>query len=188
MDCAVRGLLIFMSAASLYAQAPSAAQEPAGLETKWEIAPVLQQVAAHAEQLSPVLDKIHAQAWVEKGASDTYVAQLQSSKEQAVTLAAEAKALAGNPERLSGLLQVMFRLQGLDSMLASLGEGMRRYQGAAAAQGLASAVGKYGATREKLQRYIVNLAAEQEQDLKVMDQEAQRCRGILTQAPATRKR
>jgi len=190
MDCAVRGFLVFVSAAALYAQAPAAADQPAGLETKWEIAPVLQEIAAHAEELAPLLDKVNPQAWVEKGASDTYLAQLQSSKEQARALAAEAKSLAASPERLSGLLQLLFRVQGVESMLASLGEGMRKYQSAAEAQALASAAGRSGASRDRLQGYIVNLAAEQEQDLQVMDREAQRCRGMLSQTPpkATRKR
>ena len=75
-------------------------------------------------------------------------------------------------------------------MAGRVGEGIRKYQGAADAQALASAAGRNGAARERLQRYVVNLAAEREQDLAVMDREAQRCRGILTQAPprTTRKR
>src|SRR5205823_978033 len=128
--------------------------------------------------------------WVEKGASDTYVMQLKSSKEQARALANQAKDLAASPERLSASLEVLLRIQGLETMLASLGEGVRKYQGAAAAQSLASAAAQNGAARERLQRYVVNLAAEREQDLAVMDREAQRCRGVLTQAPpnSTRKR
>jgi hypothetical protein len=186
----VRTLAIFVCAAALHGQAPPTAPEPQGLETKWEIAPVLQEIAGHAERLLPVLEKIDVQAWVEKGASDTYVAQLQSSKEQARALVVEAKDLAASPERLAASLQVLFRIQGLESMLASLREGVRKYQGAAEAQALASAAGRNGAARDRLQRYIVNLAAEREQDLAVMDREAQRCRGILTQAPpnSTRKR
>jgi hypothetical protein len=182
----VRVLTIFFCAAALYGQAPP----PPGLETKWEIAPVLQEIADHADGLLPLLDRIDVQAWVEKGASDTYAAQLQSSKDQARTLVVEAKALAANPERLAASLEVLFRIQGLDTMLASLAEGVRKYQSAADAQALASAAGRNGAARDRLQRYVVNLAAEREQDLLVMDREAQRCRGILTQAPpsTTRKR
>jgi len=161
-----------------------------GLETKWEIAPVFQEISGHAEKLLPLLEKIDVQSWVERGASDTYVMQLQSSKEQARALTIQAKDLAASPERLAASLQVLLRIQALDSMLASLGEGVRKYQGDADAQTLASAVARAGAARERLQRYVVNLAAEREQDLAVMDREAQRCRGILTQAPAnsTRKR
>jgi hypothetical protein len=125
-----------------------------------------------------------------KGASDTYAAQRNSAREQASALATEAKALAGSPEKLSASLRVLFRLQALESMLASLGEGARRYQNARDAQELATISAQSGAGRERLQRYIVNLAAEREQDLEVMDREAQRCRGILTQAPprTTRKK
>src|SRR5215472_16310156 len=99
----LRGLCVFAGAAALLAQAPPAPPNPqnSGLEMSSEIAPVMQEIAAHAGRLLPQLDRVDAQAWVEKGASDTYLAQLQSCKEQARALAAEAKALAGNPERLS---------------------------------------------------------------------------------------
>ena len=38
--------------------------------------------------------------------------------------------------------------------------------------------------RERLQQYMVNLATEKEQMLKIMDHEAQRCRGTLSRQPA----
>jgi hypothetical protein len=187
MNSVLRGLPVFACAAVLLAQAPAApepqAQRSGGLETAWEIAPVLQEIAAHAARLLPQLDKVNAQGWVEKGASDTYLAQLQSCKEQARALAAGAKALADNPERLPAVLEVLFRIQGLDTMLVSLEEGLRKYQGPAAAQQLAGLAAENGAGRDRLQRYVVNLAAEREQELQVMDKEAQRCRGIVTQAP-----
>jgi hypothetical protein len=180
---ALRGLLVLACVVALDAQTPASPPPPAGMETSWEIAPVLQEISAHAARLLPALDRIDAPAWVRKGASDTYTAQLESSKQQARALTAEAKALAANPEKLSASLTVLFRIQGLDTMLASLEEGARRYQGPADAQALAALAAENGANRERLQHYIVNLAAEREQDLKVMDEEAQRCRGILTQAP-----
>src|SRR5436305_2332883 len=138
---------MFFCAAALYGQAP----QPLGLETKWEIAPVLQEIADHAEGLLPLLDRINVQAWVEKGASDTYAAQLQSSKDQARALVGEAKALATNPERLAASLEVLFRIQALETMLASLEEGVRKYQSAADAQALASATGRTGAARARPQ-------------------------------------
>jgi hypothetical protein len=182
MYSALRASIVFVCAAALYGQAPSD-QPAAGLETPWEMTPVLQELAAHAGRIQPLLDKVNVNAWVEKGASDTYVAQRQSAKEQAQALAVEAGALAKNPEKLSASLQVLFRLQALETMLASLGDGIRRYQTGRDAQELATIAAQSGAGRERLQRYIVNLAAEREQDLAVMDREAQRCRGILTQTP-----
>jgi hypothetical protein len=182
--------MFFACAAALLAQAPSSTQAAPGLETAWEIAPVLQELSDHAARLVPLLEKVNVRTWVEKGASDTYVAQRDSAKEQAQALATEAKALSASPERLSAALQVLFRLQAVETIAASLTEGVRRYQSAKDAQELATVVAQGGAGRERLQRYVVNLAAEREQDLAVMNQEAQRCRGILTQAPpkSTRKK
>jgi len=178
----LRALALFTCAAAVYAQAPQSTPKP-GLEASWEIAPVLNDIAAHAGRLLPLLDKMNAQAWIAKGASDTYAAQLQSSKEQAGALTIEAKAVAANPEQLSAALQILFRIQALESMLSSVEEGARRYQSNTDATVLAVMVAEGGESRNRLQRYVVNLAAAREQELKVMDREAQRCRGVLTQAP-----
>jgi hypothetical protein len=65
-------------------------------------------------------------------------------------------------------------------MLLSLQEGIRKYQRPADAQTLAALQAQNSANRERFQRYVVNLASAREQELKVMDQEAQRCRGLVT--------
>jgi len=158
--------------------------QPAGLEADWDIAPVLQQLNGFAGRLTPELDKLDPQAWASKGASETYLRQLQSSKEQARALADQSKALMRNPEKLSATLEVLFRVQGLDTMLTSLVEGARRYQGPAEAEALEALAVEDGASRDRLQAYIVNLAVEREHDLDVMDREAQRCRGLLSQTPS----
>ena len=144
---------------------------------------MLQEIGAHANRLSVLLDKFDPQEWVAKGASETYGEQLQSCRDQAKALSAGAKALAANPERLSASLEVYFRIHALESMLASVEEAIRRYQSPANAQALTVLQAENDGNRDRLQQYIVNLAAAREQDLVVMDREAQRCRGILTQAP-----
>ena len=170
-------LLLF--AGTLFAQ-----QTPGGsLEMQWDMSAVLKEISAHAGRLQPALEAVHAEAWVKKGASDTYLAQLQSCKDQARALAEDAKTLARKPEQLSMALQVYFRIQGLDTMIASLAEGMSRYQSPGDAQPLMALSAENGANRDRLQRYIVSLAGAQEQDLAVMDREAQRCRGIISQTP-----
>jgi hypothetical protein len=177
-------LIVFLCAAAAYAQAPSS-KPPAGLEPAWDIAVVLQEIGAHAARLLPVLDQLDVPAWVAKGASDTYAAQLESSRQQTHALADEAAALARNPEKLSGALQLFFRMEALENMLNSLQEGARKYQGPQVAQSLAALFGEGGANRERLRGYIVNLAAEREQQFEVMDREAQRCRATLM-APSPR--
>ncbi len=180
---ALRGLTLFACAAALFAQAQPTQPQPAGLEPAWDIGVILQEMSAHAMRLLPALDRIDVKPWLAKGASDTYVAQLQSSKDQAKALADGAKDLARNPEKLSASLEVFFRAQSLEAMLGSLEEGVRRYQDPAVARMLASLVAENGANRVRLQQYIVNLASEREQQFQVMDREAQRCRGILTAQP-----
>ena len=150
-----------------------------GLEPAWDIAVVLAEIGANADRMVPVLGRIDTAAWVAKGASDTYTAQLESSVQQTRAAGDEAKALAKNPEKLSAGLQLLFRLQGLETMLASLGEGARKYQGAQVAQALAQVYAEGGANRERFRQYIVSLAAEREQQFEVMDREAQRCRATL---------
>lgn len=163
------------------AQAPA---QSAGLEADWDIAPILQQISAFATNLTPALEKLDPQVWASKGASETYLRQLQSSKEQARALADQAKALMRNPEKLSASLEVLFRIQGLDTMLRSLVEGVRRYQSPGEAAALETIAVQDGAGRDRLQSYIVNLASEREHDLDVMDREAQRCRGLVSQSPS----
>ena len=171
--------------AMLPAQAPPAPQ--AGLVPDWDIRAVLEEMSAHATRLQPVLQKVDAKTWVAKGASETYAAQLQSSKDQARAMADGAKTLEQNPEKLSACLELYFRIAGLEDMLASLEDGIRRYQDPGLAQQLTALAAENGANRNRFQTYIVNLASQREQECAVMDQEAQRCRGILaTQPPASR--
>ncbi|HMD69776.1 MAG TPA: hypothetical protein VKF41_00450 [Bryobacteraceae bacterium] len=159
------------------------ASTPPGLEAEWDIAPVLRDIGEHSDRLIPVLDRIDAGAWVEQGASETYAEQLQLCKDQARMLANAARELARKPEQLASSVDLFIRLQSLDIMLLSLQEGLRQYQAPAAAQALAAVVAQDSASRERFQRYVVNLASAREQELSVMDKEAQRCRGLVT-APA----
>ena len=149
---------------------------------------MVQEIGANASRLGPELDKVDAKAWVAKGASDTYTAQLESSKLQARAVGTEAYGLTVNPEKLSIALQVLFRVQGLETMVASLEEAVRRYQSPEDARNLVRLMAEGGANRSRLQQYVVNLAAEREQDLVVMDQEAQRCRALVTQPPPAPRR
>jgi hypothetical protein len=177
--------MIFVCAGAFSArtQSPAPPQQSAGLESDWDIAAVLQAIGAHAAKVLPALDRADPQSWAAKGAPGAYAAQLQSSKQQAQALADGAKALAGNPEALSAELQVLFREQGLETLLGSVAEAMRKYQSADAAQQLTALAAESGADRDRLQQYVVNLAAQREKEYQVMDQEAQRCRALILAPP-----
>lgn len=148
---------------------------------------MLKQIAAQADRLTPALDKIDARAWIDQGASETYAEQLEGAKAQTRALADGAKALVRNPEQLSALLDIFFRMQGIDAMLQSVEEGIRKYGFKPDAQALVQMQTEAGAARERLQHYMVNLAAEREREFQAMDREAQRCRALVT-APKTGKK
>lgn len=160
------------------------AQTPAaGLQPDWDVRVILQEMSDHATRLQPVLNQVDVNAWVEKGASETYRTQLQASKDQARTFAEQAKELTRNPEKLSPCLELYFRVQALEQMIGSLADGIRKYQDPALAETLTSLSAENGANRNRLETYIVSLAAEREQVCAVMDQEAQRCRSFLATHP-----
>jgi hypothetical protein len=173
-------VLLLAIAASAGAQST---ETPAGLEPSWDIAVVLEEIGANAERLLTMLDRLDTPSWVLKGASETFTAQLESSKQQMRAVAGETAALARNPDKLSAALQLFFRMQGLETMIHSLEGGAQKYQSSQVAQALASMYGEGGANRERLRGYIVSLAAQRERQFEVMDREAQRCRGTLV-APA----
>jgi hypothetical protein len=155
-----------------------------GIEPDWDIRPVLKEIAAHAQRLIPVLDQIDAKGMVQNGAPDTYAAQINESKVQAKAVAAESLALANSPEKLSADLATFFRLQALERTLLSVEEGLRKYWNPALADLLSGQMAQNGTNRERFQRYIVDLAAEHEQEYAIMDHEAQRCRGALAKQPS----
>ena len=94
-------------------------------------------------------------------------------------------ALSADPERLSLALELYFRVQSLDQMAESLNAGIRKYQSPELANLIRERLSATSAGREKIKQYIVLLAAVKEGQFKVMDEEAQRCRGMLSrQAPA----
>jgi hypothetical protein len=179
----VRLTILLLCAAAAYAQAQSPNPPAAGLEPAWDIAVVLGEMSANTGRLVPVLDRLDVPAWVAKGASETFAAQLESSRQQTRALTDEAAALARNPEKLSLALEMYFRLQGLESMLQTLQDGARKYQSPQAAQSVAAQFAEGAANRERFRTYIVNLAAQREQQFEVMDREAQRCRATLMAAP-----
>ena len=72
--------------------------------------------------------------------------------------------------------------------LNSLVDGVRHYQNPAIGDLLMGVLAENSSNRDKLRQYITDLANTKEQEFKIVDQEAQRCRGVLThQTPVTKK-
>jgi hypothetical protein len=170
----VLALLTWSICATMNAQAPGG--QP-------EIAKTIQAIAANAERLLSMMEQVKPGDWVAKGASDTYVVQWKTSVDQYKALVADARTLAQAPDKLTDVLKVLFRVQYLELSMGSLEEGLRKYQNPALAELINGTRAENIPNREKLQQFAIERAEQREQDYKVADAEAQRCRGQLVTKP-----
>jgi len=169
-----------------------AAAQPGGFVPEWEIRKTVEAVAAQCQRLKPILDQVNPKDWVAKGAPDAYVAQWNSTKSSLEYMRVSAENLTREPERLTFALDTFLRLGSFESLLGSLAEGVRKYQNPAIAELLQGILSENSTNREKLRVYVLELAQVKEQEFKVADQEAQRCRAAVSSqpratAPAERK-
>jgi hypothetical protein len=156
----------------------------AGLSPDWDIRKDMADLAEQIRRLQPMVDKVKPDEWVAKGAPATYVTQMASLQAGMRYLVATTETLARNPERLTVALDTYFRMQSVELLVNSLREGLRRYQSPDLANMINDAMVRNSNNREKLRTHIVDLAAAREQEFQIVDQEAQRCRGMILRTPA----
>jgi hypothetical protein len=180
-------LLFFLIAAWAQQPQPVPPVKLAGVQTPWDVRAMINKLIEDNENFAPVLDTIHPQDWVAKGASPVYVQQLQQAQQQTHDVVYTSKLLAQKTDQLSLALDEYFRLEALDSTVRSLGEGLRRYADRASADKLDALIAHNFSAREQFRDYLSSLVTTGEQNFKVADQEAQRCRGIISREPAPQK-
>lgn len=174
--CAICGVIFFAI--------PPGVLRAQGLAEPWDVAVAAQNMALQAARLEPLLDQPTPLDWEAGPATATYVRQVQSARDEVRYLVGAAQNLSKQPEKLSLALETYFRLQAVENQVASVAEGVRRYQNQAIADSMLSVMSANGANREQLRQYISDLAATREQEYRVVDGEAQRCRGTLLRQPA----
>ncbi len=164
---------------------PVRAQQ-AGMEPPWDIHKTLASVALLADRLAPVVDQIHPENW--DGAPDGYITQVQTCRNEIRALAAESRKFDQNPEKLTDALQLLFRIRATETVLSSFSDGLRKYANPPLADMLNAAIAEDAANKDHLQQYILELAIAKEQEFRVADEEAQRCRQTLSrQSPRQEK-
>ncbi|MBV9156209.1 MAG: hypothetical protein JO097_08090 [Acidobacteriaceae bacterium] len=128
---------------------------------------------------------MNPQRWYDqKGAPTTYIIQWQTAQQQLKDVMVTAKLLAQKPNSLSLSLDVYFRLEALDVTTRSLDEGAQKYADRATADKLGALIAHNFNSRERFRDYLRDLAQSSEQNFKIADEEAQRCRGIISKEPA----
>jgi hypothetical protein len=164
-------------------QSTAAAQ---GVSAPWDISQVATALATQAERLKPILDQLTPEQWQAKGAPAAYVSQWRAVQSEVGYLMGAATAFSKQPERLPLALETYFRMQAVETQIDSLVDGVRRYQNPAVGDLIVSVVGANSENRDQLRQYITDLAQTKEQEFRVVDQEAQRCRTNLMRQPAPR--
>lgn len=155
-----------------------------GIPPEWEVRKQIDALAASLARLKPVLEQVRAEEWPSRGAPEAYVAQAKTLRTELGYLERSAEILRARPDRLTAVLDTFLRLDRFQLLLASLEEGVRRYQNPALADLLRSVFAEGAPSRENLRQYLLDLAQVKEQELEIADREAQRCRDILIrQAP-----
>ena len=161
--------------------------QPAATIEEWDARRDLPALPDKIKKILPVLQQLNPHEWVAKGASDAYVQQWKSVQDEVGYLQTNVETLAKQPDRLTVALDVLFRLQAIDTRLGNLIEGIRKYQNPALADMVQWLAGQNGAVRVGLQQYIQEVATQREAEWKVMESEAQRCRAQQITAPSSRK-
>lgn len=151
-----------------------------GLETPWDVRKILSDLNAQTDQLKPLLVQLNPGLWVNKGASTTYIQQWQEGQKQLADVLATTQQFGQKTENLTLALDTYFRLEALESTTRSLTEGAQRYGNRALADRLNAYIARSFTSRERLRDYLEDLAASTEQNFKIADEEAQRCRGMIS--------
>jgi hypothetical protein len=149
-----------------------------------QVVSIFNGISQYAAKVEPMLEQLHPNDWVAKGAPDTYVAQLTSTLEQFRAIQNDMSGLAQHPDRMTDCMKALFRVEASQQTLRSLMGGLRRYQNPALADLIESVAAEDRSDIVRLQQYVLDLAGEKEQQFTVVDREAQRCRSNLSRQPA----
>jgi hypothetical protein len=169
------------------------AQAPSGLESPDAARNIVNGILKEDDQLRPVISSLNPQAWYEqKGAPSTYVIQWQSAQSQLKDLDTSARLFLQNVEDLPAAMDLYFRMEAIDTTARSVNEGAVRYADRAAADKLGHFVATNFDARQRFRDYLRELANDVEQNYKIADSEAQRCRAaqakVSAPCPTTKKR
>ncbi len=160
------------------------AQAENGLENPWDVRNIIGAIDKDAAKLRPLLAQMNPQQWYDqKGAPSTYILQLQTAQRQVNDVDITTKMLSQKTEDLALALDEYFRLEALDVSARSLAEGARKYGPRGQADQLDALIASNFTSRERFRDYLKDLAVSTQQNFKIADEEAQRCRGIISKEP-----
>ena len=181
------GVVFLLVAGSAPGYGQSQAQ--VGLEAPWDVHKIVDTVEKDDRQLQQLLAQVNPQQWYDqKGAPTTYIVQWQTAQRQVKDVLYTAGQLSQKTESLSLAVDTYFRLEALEVTARSLDEGAQKYANRDTADKLSAQIAHNFNDRERFRDYIRDLATSTEQNFKIADEEAQRCRGIISKEPPSSKK
>ena len=154
-----------------------------GLTPAWDLKRILDTLSSHSKRMVNATQDLQPEAWVNAGAPATYVEQVKSLQAELYDLERRVGMLKAEPEKMSLALSAYFRLQTLEIILDSVSQGVRRYQNPALADLMQSMIAENDVNRSRLRGYLQELAVNKEHELRIMNEEAQRCRDSIIRQP-----
>jgi hypothetical protein len=153
-----------------------------GLPAGWEIEEMTNTVIGHAQRLAPLLEKAQPQWWIEQGAPAIYAEQYKSAVSEVGYTEQTAQELGSRPQRLAKALELYLRMQAMEATVTSIADVIERRQNEALAAEIRAVLSEAAPQRFRLREYLTELASTQEDQIEIMDGEAQRCRANLIEA------
>ncbi len=184
--------LLLAAALPGFSQQPPAPAVPAtgtspvaGLESPYEARQIVTTSLTEVDALKPVLLGTHPDLWSQqKGAPGTYLVQWQTAQREVEYVDTVGKQFLQHIDSLPAALDLYYRLEALEATVRSVNEGAQRYGEPVTAGKLSAYVAGSFDRRQRFRDYIRDLATDLEQNYKVADEEAQRCRAIISREPA----
>lgn len=154
-----------------------------GTVPRWEIIELAEDLYRNAGKVREILKRVRPGEWNQAGASSVYVSQRAVLKDNVNSLTLSAQEMIREPEKLSAAINTFLWLERVGSMVDSVAAGVRRYQSTALADFLESAGAKTLSSENLFKQYIRQRAVDQENELAIASDEAQRCRSELLKIP-----
>lgn len=162
---------------------PAAAQD---LLPRWEVLAMAESLVEHSKNMEELMLRVRPKEWIQDGAPKAFVSQHEELIQDIGKLSLSAQNMHRNPEKLSAVVDTYLWLDRLNSMVASVAQGARKYQNAAVADLLIVAKDRNMSQGQGLKTYLRQLVIAREMEMEIAHSEAQRCRGELAARPRGR--
>jgi hypothetical protein len=164
---------------------PPSSQVPApqGVQAPWDVKRMLMELNSENEKLQPLIARMHPQQWLDNGAPPAYASQYLDARTRMDDQIRAVKRLSLQTDNLSIAIDTYFRMEAFEIVARSLGECIRKYGDRDMAEELSQLIALEFTNRQKFREYLRDLSTEREQEFKIADEEAQRCRGMISGEP-----